>query len=62
MKAIQLVKNGNANEAFSIIESDIPIPGDQEVCIQVSAFGLNFADVMARQGLYRDWNYLSNTT
>jgi len=54
MKAIQLIKNGNAKEAFSIFESDIPTPGDHEVCIQVSAFGLNFADVMARQGLYRD--------
>lgn len=54
MKAIQLVKNGNAKEAFSFIESDIPEPRDNEVCIHVSAFGLNFADVMARQGLYRD--------
>jgi NADPH2:quinone reductase len=54
MKAIQLIKNGNAENAFAIKEMQIPKPKGYEICIKVSAFGLNFADVMARQGLYRD--------
>lgn len=54
MKAIYLVKNGIAKTAFEIREVKIAEPKESEVQIKVEAFGLNFADVMARKGLYRD--------
>ncbi len=54
MKAAYLVKYGNAAEAFEIREVSRPLPGAKQVLIKVEAFGLNFADVMARLGLYRD--------
>jgi NADPH2:quinone reductase len=54
MKAAYLVKNGKASKAFEIRELDIPGASDHEVLIKVEAFGLNFADVMARLGLYPD--------
>ena len=54
MKAIYLVKKGPAAKAFEIRETDIPSPSDMEVLIKVQAFGLNFADVLARLGLYPD--------
>ncbi len=54
MRAAVLVRNGNAADAFEIREMKRPVPKSGEVCIRVEAFGLNFADVMARQGLYRE--------
>ena len=54
MKAIFLVKNGAANTAFEIRETPTPVPGYGEVLIKVEAFGLNFADVMARRGMYKE--------
>lgn len=54
MKAIVLTKFGKSDTAFEIQERPIPTPQDHEICIKVDAFGLNFADVMARQGLYQD--------
>lgn len=54
MKAIFLVKTGESRDAFEMRESDIPKAGRGEVVIKVEASGLNFADVMARRGLYRD--------
>lgn len=35
-------------------EMPIPTPKDNEICIKVEAFGLNYADVTARLGLYQD--------
>jgi len=52
MKAAYLVKNGNASKAFEIRETDIPEVEPGQVRIKVEAFGLNFADVMARLGMY----------
>ena len=52
MKAAFLVRNGSANNAFEIREADTPIPKNNEVLIQVETFGLNYADVMARNGIY----------
>ncbi|MBY0471578.1 zinc-binding dehydrogenase [bacterium] len=52
MRAAVLVKNGNAQSAFEIQERPDPLPGDFEVLVQVHVSGLNFADVMARLGLY----------
>ncbi|MEN8928842.1 MAG: zinc-binding dehydrogenase [Flavobacteriales bacterium] len=53
MKAIFLVKNTSADKAFEMRETPTPILGAGEVMIQCEGFGLNYADVMARQGLYK---------
>jgi len=52
MKAAFLIKNGDANQAFEIKESESPKPKANEVLINVETFGLNYADVMARNGIY----------
>ncbi len=52
MKAIFLNKFGSATDAFEIRETEKPIPKVNQVLIKVEAFGLNFADVLARKGLY----------
>jgi NADPH2:quinone reductase len=54
MKAIFLIKNGSAEKAFETREVSTPNPSTGEVLIKVEAFGLNFADVMARNGMYKD--------
>lgn len=54
MKAVFLVKNGSAATAFEIRQVAIPVPKQDEVLVKVEAFGLNYAEVMARLGLYRD--------
>ncbi len=54
MKAIYITKYGNSDQAFDIRETDIPSPGPREICIKVVSSGLNFADVVARRGLYQD--------
>ncbi|MGB5273174.1 MAG: zinc-binding dehydrogenase [Flavobacteriaceae bacterium] len=53
MKAAYLIKYGPAESAFEIREVPRPEPTPSEVLIKVTAFGLNFADVMARLGLYK---------
>lgn len=54
MKTVQLVRFGPADRAFSIVNQPDPSPQPNEVLIAVEGFGLNFADVLARQGLYND--------
>lgn len=54
MKAIALIKTGDAASAFEVREMVKPHPQKGEVLIKVAAFGLNFADVMARRGMYQD--------
>lgn len=54
MKAAVLVKNGAANNAFQIREVPMPVIIKGELLIKVEAFGLNFADVMARRGSYKE--------
>lgn len=54
MKAAVLVKYGNASSAFEIREINTPVPKENEVLIKVAAFGLNFADVMARNKMYKE--------
>lgn len=54
MRAIVLTKFGNPDVAFQLQERPNPVPKPLEIGISVEAFGLNFADVMARQGLYQD--------
>ncbi len=54
MKAIYLVKTGDAGAAFELRDAPDPSPAEGEVAIAVEAFGLNYADVSARHGLYQD--------
>ncbi len=53
MKAAVLVNKGNPLKAFEIREVEKPSISELEVLIKVEAFGLNYADVMARNGLYK---------
>jgi NADPH2:quinone reductase len=52
MKSVVLTRFGTPDEAFEIRESAKPNPRPMQVLIKVEAFGLNFADVLARKGLY----------
>ncbi len=54
MKAVFLIKNGAADKAFEIRETPEPEMKSRQAMISVEGFGINFADVMARQGLYRE--------
>jgi NADPH:quinone reductase-like Zn-dependent oxidoreductase len=53
MRAIWITKAGGP-EVLEVRETPDPRPGPGEVRIRVHASGLNFAEVMARQGLYPD--------
>ncbi|MBT3301659.1 MAG: zinc-binding dehydrogenase [Bacteroidetes bacterium] len=52
MKAVFLTKYGNSSDVFEIRETAIPEPKGTEVLVKVETFGLNFADVIARRGMY----------
>lgn len=55
MKAIFLVKTGeSAKQAFELKETETPKIKSNELLVKVSHFGLNYADVQARGGLYND--------
>lgn len=54
MRTYTLVKNGKANQAFELQEKPTPSPSKGEILIESEGFGLNFADVMARLGIYKD--------
>lgn len=54
MKAFQLTRFGSAEKAFQLKEFPDLQPRSHEVVVDVEAFGLNFADVVARLGKYRD--------
>ncbi|HEY3386805.1 MAG TPA: zinc-binding dehydrogenase, partial [Saprospiraceae bacterium] len=54
MLAHVLVRNGTPSNSFELRELEIPAVGPGQVRIKVAAFGLNYADIMARQGLYRE--------
>ncbi|MBL7898106.1 MAG: zinc-binding dehydrogenase [Crocinitomicaceae bacterium] len=53
MKSIFLKKYGQSENAFEIRETKLPVCGDYDVLIDVECFGLNYAEVMARNGLYK---------
>jgi len=53
MRAVWITKAGGP-EVLAVRETADPQPGAGEVRIAVRAAGLNFAEVMARQGLYPD--------
>lgn len=52
--AFHLIANTTPDKAFALREIELPNLKPDEVLIEVEAFGLNYADVMARKGLYRD--------
>ena len=53
MRAIWITKPGGP-EVLEVRETPDPQVGPGQVRIRVHAAGLNFAEVMARQGLYPD--------
>ena len=54
MDAIVLVKHGSADGSVETRSMPVPVPNDREILIRVEGFGLNYADVLARRGLYPD--------
>jgi len=53
MRQIVTTANGGV-EVLKVQEAANPTPAKGEVVVQVMAAGLNFADILARQGLYPD--------
>ncbi|HKK45054.1 MAG TPA: medium chain dehydrogenase/reductase family protein [Balneolaceae bacterium] len=53
MRQIVTTKSGGIN-VLQIKEMESPKPRNGEILIRVKAAGLNFADILARQGLYPD--------
>ena len=53
MRAIWTTRTGGP-ETLEVRQTPDPEPGPSEIRIRVRAAGLNFADVMARQGMYPD--------
>jgi len=51
-KSYRITKVGSLNNLKSV-EEEFPCPADNEVCIEVKAIGLNFADVFTIMGLYK---------
>lgn len=54
MEAFFLTQYGNASQAFERRTVRKPEPGPGHLLIKTEAFGLNFAEVMARKGMYPD--------
>jgi len=53
-EAFFLTKVGSPEQAFELRSFLLKEPAENEVVVEVEAFGLNYADVMARRGLYRE--------
>ncbi len=53
MRAIVITKHGSP-DVLQVQERPDPVPGPGQVRIDVAATGVNFADTMARVGLYED--------
>src|SRR5690349_21984807 len=53
MRAVITTANGDVR-VMKVEERPDPKPGSGEVLVRVKAAGLNFADILARQGLYPD--------
>src|SRR5437773_11339835 len=53
MRAIVTTRNGDV-DVLKVETRPDPVAGKGEVLIRVKAAGLNFADILARQGLYPD--------
>ena len=53
MKQIVITQHGDT-DVLKIHEKADPLPSSREVLIKVKAIGINFADILARKGLYPD--------
>src|SRR5713226_9715991 len=53
MRQIVITRKGDGS-VLEIREAPDPTPGKGEVLIRVVASGINFADILARQGIYPD--------
>ncbi len=53
MRQVVIVGRGGPDK-LQVREAPDPEPGPGEVRIRVRASGINFADILARQGLYPD--------
>src|SRR6185295_6589479 len=53
MRQAVITRYGEA-DVFELRERPDPTPGDGEVRIRVRAAGINFADILARLGIYPD--------
>ena len=53
MRQVVIPRYGDA-DVFEVREAPEPVPGEGEIRIRVRAAGINFADVLARIGLYPD--------
>jgi NADPH:quinone reductase-like Zn-dependent oxidoreductase len=53
MRTIVTTRNGGV-DVLKVEQRPDPVPGPDEVLIRVKVSGLNFADILARQGLYPD--------
>jgi len=53
MRAVWITRHGGP-EVLEVRETPDPIPGPGQVRVRVKAAGLNFAELMARMGLYPD--------
>ena len=54
MRTATIVRPGPPDKAFEVRETPLPVLGAKDVNIRVRAAGVNFADVLARQGIYPD--------
>lgn len=52
MKQIAIVRHGPPERGLALQEVPTPVPVAGEVLVRVTAAGVNFADVVARKGLY----------
>jgi synaptic vesicle membrane protein VAT-1 len=53
MRQVFIIGHGGPDK-LHVREAPDPTPGQGEVRIRVQAIGINFADILARQGLYQD--------
>jgi NADPH:quinone reductase-like Zn-dependent oxidoreductase len=53
MRQVVIPRHGGP-EVFELREAPDPVPGEGEIRIRVRAAGINFADILARIGLYPD--------
>ena len=53
MRAVVTTRNGDV-DVMKVETRPDPVPAKGEVLVRVNAAGLNFADILARQGLYPD--------
>ena len=53
-RSFYIVRHGSAQTSFELRESEIPAPKAGHIRVVTEGFGINFADIMARKGLYQD--------